>query len=303
MTQHGFILIHRKMLEWEWFSDAKMVQVALYCLLRANHKDTKYKGVILKRGEFMTSLPTMESELNMTTQTLRTCLSKLKKSNFLTDKLTNKYRVVSVCNYSEYQDNEISNNRQTNRQLTDKQQATNRQLTADNNDNNDNNENNIIGGEKICLNDFYKIECKDDFKQKCIQVAIGRKFNTEQSGVIFNQFENYWLSPERKKSENKKDWLKTFQNWLNKHKPKKNDFAENKKIAENILNQAMVHFGGLRLIDHSSEKLHDTGCFLNLLNNGYTKNDILDVLERIIENPPANLIYSWGILHQYKTGA
>lgn len=144
----GWVKIHRTILNWEWFQDANMVQLALYCILKANHSDTKYKGIDIKRGEFITSLPSLCEDLGMKMQPLRTCLDRLKKCDFLTDKTTNKYRIISVCNYSTYQEKNEEANRQNNRQLTGKQQTTNRQLTADKNDKNKNNDkndkNNII---------------------------------------------------------------------------------------------------------------------------------------------------------------
>ena len=60
-------------------------------------------------------------------QEVRTALKHLKSTGEITDKGYNKYRIITVNNWDLYQ----GDNRQTNRQLTDKQQTTNRQLTAD----------------------------------------------------------------------------------------------------------------------------------------------------------------------------
>ena len=40
----GYIKLHRKLLEWEWYSDTNVKIVFLHCLLMANHDDTKWRG-------------------------------------------------------------------------------------------------------------------------------------------------------------------------------------------------------------------------------------------------------------------
>ena len=122
-----FIKLNRKILEWEWFSDVCTRDVFIYCLLKANWKPGNWHGIEYKRGEFITSLPTISEDLGFSIMNVRTALKHLKSTGEITDKTYNKFRVISIKNYDKYQ----SDNRQANRQLTDKQQATNRQLTAD----------------------------------------------------------------------------------------------------------------------------------------------------------------------------
>jgi biotin operon repressor len=137
MLDSGWVCLHRKIIEWEWFDDPIMVKFFIYCVSKANFEDKTYRGIALKRGEFITSIPSLCADLKLTEQVVRTCIKRLKLTGELTDKTTNKYRIISLCNYSKYQDKQDNDNRQTNslanRQLTDKQQTTNRQLTADNN--------------------------------------------------------------------------------------------------------------------------------------------------------------------------
>jgi hypothetical protein len=54
-------------------------------------------------------------------QSIRTSLKKLEKSQCVTNKSYTKYRLIKVNNWSQYQDT----NKQTNKQLTNKQQTTN----------------------------------------------------------------------------------------------------------------------------------------------------------------------------------
>lgn len=126
----GWIKMHRKMIDWQWFTDVNTCHLFFYCIMRANHEDSKWQGIDIKRGQFITSLPTLAKETGLSVMQVRTSLKKLNLTGELTDKVTNKYRVISITNYSQYQED----NRQTNRQITDKQQADNRQVTADKNE-------------------------------------------------------------------------------------------------------------------------------------------------------------------------
>ena len=138
----GWIKLHRKLIDWEWFQDSKMVLLFIYLLLSANHEDGRWRGIDIKRGQLITGLDSLKSKTGISTQTLRTCLSRLEKSGELTSKSTNKYRVLTLCNYEAYQIKESEANKQTNKQLTSNQQSTNKQLTANKNDNNNKNEKN-----------------------------------------------------------------------------------------------------------------------------------------------------------------
>ena len=38
----GWVKLHRKFLEWEWYDKSETVHLFLHCLLKANHKDKSY---------------------------------------------------------------------------------------------------------------------------------------------------------------------------------------------------------------------------------------------------------------------
>ena len=120
--EEGYILLHRKIVNWEWFNDTNTFIVFIHCLLRANWRDGRFKGVEIKRGQFVTSLPKLAEETKLSIQQVRTSLSHLKSTGEITDTVTSKYRIITISKYDEYQC--------PNSQLTANQQATNRQLTA-----------------------------------------------------------------------------------------------------------------------------------------------------------------------------
>ena len=139
----GWVAIWRKVTESPLYVslNSKQRDIFLQLLLHANHKENEwfYGGKAYKviAGQLITSLPSIKSwcAKDVSTQNIRTCLLILEKGQFLTSKSTNKNRLITICKWKEYQTKLTG-------KLTGDQQATNRQLTANNNDKNDNNVNN-----------------------------------------------------------------------------------------------------------------------------------------------------------------
>jgi hypothetical protein len=136
---NGFIVLHRSLLDWEWYTDEKVSRLFIHCLLKANHADKKFRGQLIERGSFQTSYQRLSDETGLSVMSVRTSLDKLKLTNELTIKTTSKNTVIAINNYDYYQ----SINTPINNQITNKQQTNNKQITTNNNDNNINNENNI----------------------------------------------------------------------------------------------------------------------------------------------------------------
>ena len=163
-----FIKLDRKILKWEWFDDSKMVHLFIYLLLKANHKDAKWKGILIKRGQLLTGRSKLASTTGLSEMQVRTCLKKLKITNEITIKTTNRNSIITICKYDVYQENKIKSNQPDNQQndqkITTKQptdnQPDNQQITTNKNNKEYKNEKNekeftknintAVGGE----NDF-----------------------------------------------------------------------------------------------------------------------------------------------------
>jgi len=126
----GWIKIHRKFLEWEWFNKSEAVHLFMYMLLKANHKDGKWQGIEVKRGQFISSLGNISNATGISIQTIRTILKKLEKTNEIEVKSTSQFTIVTISKYDCYQEQ----NDDTNKPLTNNQQATNKQLTTNKNE-------------------------------------------------------------------------------------------------------------------------------------------------------------------------
>ena len=158
----GFFKLYRSMLNWEWFKDSSTLHVFIYCLLKANHKDQRYKGDVVKRGSFFTSRKIIAEETGLTEQSVRTALKHLKLTNELTISTSPKGTVISINNYDDYQT--VTNT------LTNNQPTPNQQLTTNKNDKNIKNEKN--GGGTPYTTDFLRfwdVYKKHGFKDDCFK--------------------------------------------------------------------------------------------------------------------------------------
>lgn len=114
-----FIKLNRKILDWQWYSEPCTRDVFIHCLLMANWCDGEWHGYRYKRGQLITSLPSLSLTVGFSIQRIRTALKNLKSTGEITDWYDNKVRIITIVNYDKYQ----SDNRQAGRRLTDGQQS------------------------------------------------------------------------------------------------------------------------------------------------------------------------------------
>lgn len=132
----GWIKIHRQILEWEWYSDTNTFRVFLHLLLKANHKEKKYRGMDLKVGTIITSRDILALETGLSIQQIRTALDKLKSTNEVTIKTSSQGTIIEVVNYAKYQ--LVTN------EVTIKEPTSNQQVTTNKNDKKEKNEKELI---------------------------------------------------------------------------------------------------------------------------------------------------------------
>lgn len=126
MDNQGFIKIYRKMLDWEWYKNENAKNVFIHCLLKANWKDGRFQGYYVPRGSFVTGRRQLSQELNISEQSIRTALKRLKSTNEITIKTTKNFSIISIVNYEKYQET----NQEINHQLTNNQPTSNQHLTT-----------------------------------------------------------------------------------------------------------------------------------------------------------------------------
>lgn len=126
MDKKGHIKVYRSITNWEWSKTPNTLALFVHCLLKANWKDGKFQGYDVPRGSFVTGRKKLAEATGLTEQQVRTALNHLKLTNNITIKTTNKFSVITIVNYDEYQ----KNDQQFNQQVTNKQPTNNQQITT-----------------------------------------------------------------------------------------------------------------------------------------------------------------------------
>lgn len=93
-----FVKMYRSFLEWEWYSDINTSRSFLHMLLKANWKDSKFQGITVPRGSFISSIGRLAEETALTDREIRTAVSHLKMTGEVTSRPTNRYTVFAVVN-------------------------------------------------------------------------------------------------------------------------------------------------------------------------------------------------------------
>lgn len=118
----GYLILYRSFLTWEWYSTPVVKDVFLHCLFKANYKDQNWKGQIIKKGQFVTSLEHLSKELGLSVQQIRTSLIKLEKTQNITRTSTSRNTIITVVNWHKYHKPQQTNNKQ----ITNNQQQLNK---------------------------------------------------------------------------------------------------------------------------------------------------------------------------------
>ena len=129
----GWIKLHRKLLDWEWYDDINTRLVFMHLLLTVNYEPSKYMGKTIEVGQRLFGRAKLASEIGVSEQQLRTALNRLKSTNEITIISTKQGSLVTIENWGSYQEKDSQDNQPinqpTNQQLTNDQPTTNQQLT------------------------------------------------------------------------------------------------------------------------------------------------------------------------------
>ena len=220
MEYNSFITLNRKILEWEWYQNAKVLKLFIHCLLKANWKDKSHQGIKIKRSTFMTSYAKLSEETGLSVKEVRTALSKLvstgevKLNTPKSDKKGKAYTIVTICKYDHYQS--IDENRGTERAKEGHREGTEgaqkgQLLTIDNKENKGNNNNN--NSDTIVYKDVADLLL--EYKTRRVYTAVQEncKLTQEQLDAFLDDF-NVHVTTRGRSSYNFDDYASHFKNWL-----------------------------------------------------------------------------------------
>ena len=126
-NSNGFIKIHRKMLNWGWYSDSVTKVVFLHLILTANFREQEWMGKTISPGQAVTSYAKLAADLSFSVKQVRTALEKLKKTGEVTIQSTNKYTIITIENWEKYQIFDDVSDKQDDKQKANKGQTEGKQ--------------------------------------------------------------------------------------------------------------------------------------------------------------------------------
>ncbi len=119
------MLLKERLSEFEWLANPTICYCFIRLLLKAREADGNVMGLFVRRGQMITSRKALSAELSLSEQVIRTCLSKLQDTGYINQQTTNKYTIITICNYDSWS---VCGN-PSNQQITNKQQTNNQQIT------------------------------------------------------------------------------------------------------------------------------------------------------------------------------
>jgi hypothetical protein len=193
----GWIKLHRRMLEWEWYDHLPTFRVFIHILLKTNRKESEWKKEKLKPGQIVVGRKSLAEETGLSEQQVRTAIANLQSSQQITIKSTNKYSVITICNWDTYQDNE------TSVQPTINQQSTSKPTTAKE-------DKNIEGFKDIKESKYINSKLALAERQKIFYEEL-KGFIDDYPKDTLRAFYDYWSEPNMSKTKMRLEMEKTWE--------------------------------------------------------------------------------------------
>ena len=103
----GFILLSRKLnnndSSFQYCRNNDHKWMFIMSLMMANYEDKVWKGIEIRRGQFVTSRKHFADVSHTKEQQVRDFWKNMEKARFLTTKTTNRHTLITICNYDRYQ--------------------------------------------------------------------------------------------------------------------------------------------------------------------------------------------------------
>lgn len=237
----GWIKLHRKFTEWEWYTSTKHVRVFLDLILNANHKDKKYRGSTIRAGQLTTSYQAISDRTGVSIRSIRTVLKDLKTTHEVTCENMRHYSLITILKWDIYQGRDTPDDNL----VTSKRQPNDNLMTTNKNEKNEKNgKNNIysrVSPENVEAIVTYlnkKVGSKYRHKaQKTISLLSARfsdGFEIEDFKRVIDTKSQEWLSTDMEKFLRPETLFGTkFESYLNQK-------IENNEIKQKRLREQML---------------------------------------------------------------
>lgn len=179
----GYIALHRKILDWQWWGSVNHRVLFLELLLRANYKETKWRNEIIAPGQLLTGEHQLSSWTGLTRSKLRTALRDLEMTNEIARKKTSKYSIITVINWQKYQ-----NDRHAIATKSPSRSPSDRHQIATSNKANNSNNINIYPGLTDKIIDYLNQKAGTSYKSKT-KSTISKINARLNEGYVLSEFE------------------------------------------------------------------------------------------------------------------
>jgi len=198
---NGFIKLYRTMIDWEWFDDQNTFRLFIVMLLKANHKDSKWQGHDISRGQFISSTAKLSEASGLTFKQVRLALDKLKSTGDVATKGHARFTLYTIENYNKYQDKPVQEGKQRAGNRAGKGQAKGNKQEVKN--------------EKKLKKDI-RMVFTPPAKEDVLAYAKTRN-RTDLANKFFDYFsEGNWIDAKGNKVKN---WKQKFITWENNNQP------------------------------------------------------------------------------------
>ncbi|MDR2274312.1 MAG: hypothetical protein LBF27_25620 [Sphingobacterium sp.] len=214
VDSQGWVKLHRSILEWEWYSDINTKILFLHLLVKANHKDKKHQGTIIKKGQLLTGRDLLSFETGLSVQQVRTSLERLKSTNEITITTNRKGSVIDIVNYVFYQSREEeqpTDQPENNQQVTNKQPTSNQQVTSNKNEKKYKNERNKENSISDSVEETSTTPTKKTIEDRKAEFKSWLDpFREKYTRDMLNDFWRYWTEIGQKDVKMRFEKEKTF---------------------------------------------------------------------------------------------
>lgn len=252
MNEQGYILLHKQMLNWQWYQDKNTKIVFLHLLLKANYSDQIWQGIMIHRGQRVISYRNLADELQLTLKETRIAISHLEATGEIILNPQPRYTIVTITNYDLYQKGHKQGHTEPTIEGTTKgtTKGTNSTFVNDNNTNiyedTDNIEGTTKGTNKGTLNEqsgaqtraLNKRNIKEEYNKKNIKENIKESQLLSQLPSDVKEIVSDWL--DYKKTEYRQSYKseKSLQAFINRLNQLADGKVENMRA---IIDQSMAN--------------------------------------------------------------
>ncbi len=251
---NGYIKVHRKLVDWEWYDSYPEFKLFMHLLLTVNHTDSYWHGERIERGSRVTSLSSLSAETGLSIQQLRTAIRHLTTTNEIASVSRSKNTLFIVLNYDLYQgDNTMVNTHPA----IETQQPKGEHRKDEEKTAKINYQHIVDMFNEICVS-FSKVQKLSEDRKKAIKARLNTYSEEDIKKAFMMAEQSDFL-----KGKNSRNWAATF-DWMMKDtnlaKILEGNYINrntNKQLPDWYFNQDLVQPNNVQVDDEELKKLQN----------------------------------------------